>query len=45
MELLQATCTKTRAGEWADFLADGVGVLLGVVLALLLIRWTKAYRR
>ena len=29
MELLQAYCTTTRSGEWLDFCADTVGVLLG----------------
>ena len=29
MELLQAYCTTTRSGEWLDFWADTVGVLLG----------------
>ena len=29
MELLQAYCTTTRSGEWLDFYADTVGVLLG----------------
>ena len=29
MELLQTYCTTTRSGEWLDFYADTVGVLLG----------------
>jgi VanZ family protein len=29
MELLQAYCTTTRSGEWLDFWADSLGVLLG----------------
>lgn len=32
MELLQAYCTTTRSGEWLDFWADSVGVLLGYAL-------------
>lgn len=32
MELLQAYCTTTRSGEWLDFWADSVGVLLGNAL-------------
>ena len=36
MELLQAYCTSTRSGEWLDFWADSVGVLLGNLLGLLL---------
>ena len=40
MELLQAYCTTTRSGEWLDFWADSVGVLLGTVIGLLF----KAFR-
>jgi len=29
MEILQAYCTTARSGDWLDFLADTVGVLLG----------------
>ena len=29
MELLQAYATTTRSGEWLDFFADSLGVLLG----------------
>lgn len=29
IELLQAYCTTTRSGEWFDFVADAIGVLLG----------------
>ncbi|MBR1548154.1 MAG: VanZ family protein [Prevotella sp.] len=36
IELLQAYCTTTRSGEWADFLADVVGVLLGNGIGLIL---------
>ena len=36
MELLQAYCTTTRSGEWLDFWADTVGVLLGTVVGLLM---------
>ena len=40
MELLQAYCTTTRSGEWLDFWADSIGVLLGAVIGLLF----KAFR-
>lgn len=33
MELLQATCTTNRSGEWMDFWADCVGSVLGVLVA------------
>ena len=36
MEILQAYCTTTRSGEWLDFWADSVGVLLGFVVGLLI---------
>ena len=35
MELLQAYCTTTRSGEWLDFWADSVGVVLGTVVGIL----------
>ena len=36
MELLQAYCTTTRSGEWLDFWADSIGVLLGSGVGALL---------
>ena len=36
MELLQAYCTTTRSGEWLDFWADSLGVLLGNAVGLLM---------
>ena len=36
VELGQAYCTTTRSGEWLDFLADSIGVLLGTALGLLM---------
>lgn len=36
MELLQAYCTTARSGEWLDFYADTVGVLLGNGVGLLM---------
>ena len=38
MELLQAYATTTRSGEWLDFWADSIGVLLGTLVGLLLYR-------
>ena len=29
LELMQAYCTTTRSGEWLDFWADSIGILLG----------------
>ena len=33
---LQAYCTTTRSGEWLDFWADSIGVLLGYAIGLLM---------
>lgn len=42
LELLQAYCTTYRSGDWLDFAANSVGVLLGVILGLAAIRpWWK----
>ncbi len=42
MELLQSYCTTTRSGEWLDFWADSIGVLLGNGIGLLMNRyWFK----
>ena len=42
VELGQAYCTTTRSGEWLDFYADTVGVLLGNILGLIMNRvWFK----
>ena len=39
IELIQAYCTTTRSGEWLDFYADSVGVLLGAGIGLLMYRY------
>ena len=39
VELIQAYCTTTRSGEWLDFYADTVGVLLGAGIGLLMYRY------
>ena len=38
MELLQAYATTTRSGEWLDFWADSIGVVLGTLVGLLMYR-------
>lgn len=38
IEIIQDTFTLTRSGNWFDWLADGVGVLLGYLLAII---WFK----
>ena len=39
IELLQAYCTGgRRSGEWADFIADTLGVLLGCLLGITLLK-------
>ncbi len=39
LELMQEYCTATRSGEWLDFLADGIGVLIGAVMGVLVLRF------
>ena len=41
IELVQAYCTTNRSGEWLDFLADSLGVGLGVLIGLLFYRFRK----
>lgn len=41
LELLQAFVTTYRSGEWMDFLADSVGVLLGTLLGQVFRLWKK----
>ena len=38
VELGQAYCTTTRSGEWLDFWADTVGVLLGNGIGLIMMK-------
>ncbi len=40
IEILQANCTNgRRSGDWLDFLADGIGVLIGQIIGILLARF------
>ena len=32
MEVLQTACTATRTAEWADVLADGIGVIVALII-------------
>ena len=36
MELAQAYLTTYRSGDWWDFVANSIGVVIGVVLGLML---------
>ena len=47
LELLQAYATSYRSGDWLDFLANSIGVALGVVVGLLAIRplWLHRHRQ
>lgn len=37
IEIVQATCTGgNRSGEWMDFLADSIGVVLSLLIGILL---------
>ncbi len=40
IELLQANCTTTRSGDWLDFVANSLGVVLGTLVGLA-IRWLR----
>ncbi len=43
VELLQASLTDYRGGDWWDFLSDAVGVLLALLVALTLLRrWFRS---
>lgn len=41
LELMQEYCTATRSGDWWDFVANCVGVLLGAACGLILSRVYK----
>ena len=42
IEILQANCTGgRRSGEWLDFLADSIGVVLAAIFGILLV-WNRA---
>ena len=43
VELGQAYCTTTRSGEWLDFFADSIGVLLGNLLGWLMHLYYKSH--
>lgn len=47
LELVQAYVTTYRSGDWFDFLADSIGVLLAIPLGLYVIRpfvWFRVKR-
>ena len=45
IEILQANCTGgRRSGEWLDFLADSIGVVLAAIFGILLV-WNRARAR
>ncbi len=44
LELLQTYCTTYRSGDWLDFAANSIGVLLGVILGMIAIRPWKKHR-
>lgn len=39
IELAQAYCTTCRSGDWLDFAANSVGVLLGNAIGYFLSKW------
>ena len=45
IEILQANCTGgRRSGEWLDFFADAIGVIIATIFGLLLV-WYRAKAR
>lgn len=45
IEILQANCTGgRRSGEWLDFFADSIGVVLAAIFGILLV-WNRARAR
>ncbi len=34
IELMQKYCTTTRSGEWLDFVADSIGVIIGAIIGI-----------
>jgi VanZ family protein len=38
MEITQMELTQGRSGEWADFIADTIGVVVGSVIGFFMIR-------
>ncbi len=41
IELLQHYATTTRSGEFLDFIADSLGVIIGTLLGYLWARWKR----
>ena len=44
IEIVQEQCTTNRSGEWLDFAADAVGVLIGAVIGLVTYGIKRSYR-
>ena len=46
IEIVQATCTGgRRSGDILDFLTDGIGVVLGQIIGILLARAVSSWRK
>jgi len=44
MEVLQATYTRTRTGEWLDLAADAIGAVAGVALTYTILVFIDRHR-
>ena len=46
IEIVQAYCTGgRRRGEWLDFAADSIGVLVGLIIGILLVTILSKHRK
>ncbi|MCH4148168.1 MAG: VanZ family protein [Prevotella sp.] len=46
IEIVQAYCTGgRRSGEWLDFAADSIGVIVGLIIGTLLVKILSKYRK
>lgn len=43
LELMQAHLTTCRSGEWLDFVANTIGVCLGTIMGILMMKATKKF--
>ena len=42
IEIMQSVLTRSRTGDWFDFLCDGIGAIIGMGIALIINRYLKS---